>query len=141
MSNSPVVMLVVEDNPADVFFFREAVDAAHLSAQLHIVDNGGDALDFLRRQGQFTESPRPDVVILDLNVPVKNGQEVLMEMRADGLLSQIPVMILTTSSSERNVTKLYTTGRCLYQVKTADLHRLSDIAAEIHAFALAFRPA
>jgi two-component system response regulator len=141
MSDSPVAMLVVEDNPADVVFFREAVDAAGLRARLHVVDNGGDALAFLRRQGRFGDAPRPDVVVLDLNIPVRNGCEVLQEMKADSSLAHIPVAILTTSSSEGHVANLYTPGRCRYLVKTPDFDALSSAAAEIHALALAFRGA
>ena len=140
MSDSPVVMLVVEDNPADVLFFQEAVEAVDLFARLHVVDNGGDAITFLRRQGQFVGAPRPDIVILDLNIPVKNGREVLQEIRSDGMLNQIPVMILTTSSSERDVIGFYTAGRCRNREKTPDLAKLSSIAAEAHAFAIASRP-
>ena len=141
MSDSPVVMLVVEDNPADVAFFQEAVDASAVSAQLHVVDNGGDALAFLRREGRFADAPRPDVVVLDLNVPVRNGCEIMQDMKADSALGQIPVAVLTTSTSERDVTNLYTAGRCRYLVKTSDLKQVLSIAAEIHALGLAFRPA
>jgi len=139
MSDLPVMMLLVEDNPGDVVFFQEAVNDSGVSAELNVVDNGDDALAFLRRHGRFAEAPRPDVVVLDLNLPVKNGCEVLQDMMADGLLNQIPVVILTTSSSERNLTKLYTAGRCRYEVKTPDLDQLSSIVVEIHALALAFR--
>jgi two-component system response regulator len=134
-------MLIVEDNPADVVFFREAVEVSAVSAQLHVVDNGGDAMAFLHQQGRFATAPRPDVVVLDINVPVKNGSEVLQDMKTDGALNQIPVMILSTSSSERHMTNLYTAGRCRYYVKTPDFSLLSSIVAEILTFALACRPA
>lgn len=141
MSDLPVVMLVVEDNPGDVVLFQEAVETAKLPVRLHVVDNGGDAMAFLRRQGRFADAPRPDVVVLDLNVPVRNGREILQDMNADKVLGQIPVAILTTSSSERHVTALYTAGRCRYLVKPADFARMVSIAAEIHALGLALRPA
>ncbi len=139
MTDGSLVMLVVEDNPADVLFFQEAVDAAGLSARLHIVDNGGDAIAFLRRQKQFAEAPRPDVVVLDLNIPVRNGREVLRDMMGDDSLSRIPVAILTTSTSERDMTGSYTHGLCRYFVKTPDFKALTSLAVEIHNFALRLR--
>ena len=124
-------MLIVEDNPADVVFFREAVKAAETPAALHVVDNGADAIRFLSRQGPFAHVPRPDVVVLDLNLPVKNGKNVLEEMMAEPALRMIPVAILTTSNSESHLCGAYTSGRCLYFVKTDDFQRLQEIVGQI----------
>lgn len=135
MRDSRVVMLLVEDNPADVFFFREAVDATGLPVCLRVVDNGDAALAFVRRQGQFADADQPDVMVLDLNVPVRNGREVLEGMAADGTLRQIPVVIFTTSETEEHLVQLYPAGRCRYMVKTSDFDRLKGIVGEIFALA------
>ena len=139
MNDSPVVMLIVEDNYADVVFFQEAVAAAALSVDLRVVNNGGDAVEFLRRRGRFAEAPRPDVVILDLNLPVKSGREVMQDMMADESLGRIPVAILTTSTYEDDLATLYTPGRCEYFVKVPDFRQLASVAARIYALALKFR--
>jgi CheY-like chemotaxis protein len=133
----PLAMLMAEDNPADVLFFREAVKAAELAVTLHVVDNGHDAIRFLCRQGAFAEAPRPDVVVLDLNLPIKNGQNVLEEMMAEPALRTIPVAILTTSSSESHVCAIYTNGRCRYFVKTHDFGELQEIIGQIMSHARA----
>jgi CheY-like chemotaxis protein len=130
-------MLVVEDNPGDVVFLREAIEDSGRGVCMLTVDNGGDALAYLRRQGKFGDARRPDVVVLDLNIPVKNGREVLREMAADTGLRQIPVVILTTSECEKQLTELYPPGRCRYMVKTSDFDRLMGMVGEIHAFAAA----
>lgn len=133
--SSSMVMLVAEDNPADVVFFNEALEESQTRAEVHVVDNGVDALRYLRRQEPFAEAPRPNVMVLDLNLPLKNGQDVLLEMAADAGLRAIPVAILTTSTSEAHVGRTYTSGRCLYFVKTDQIKRLRDIVREIAAFA------
>jgi CheY-like chemotaxis protein len=135
--NDSLVMLVVEDNPADVVFFREAVEAARLPSAMHVVADGSDALKFLRRQPPFADAPRPDVIVLDLNLPIKNGQEVLVEIAADPELNTIPVAVLTTSTSETCVCDLYPAGRCLYFTKTEEFKRLQEIVRKIAAHASA----
>lgn len=126
-----VVMLVVEDNPADVAFFREALEASGVKAALHVVGDGQKTLRFLRRQGPYADCPRPDVIVLDLNVPIKSGQEVAAELAADTELGTIPVVVLTTSTSEQFVRDLFPAGRCLYFVKTDEFRRLQDIIRRI----------
>ena len=128
---STITMLVVEDNPADVAFFREAVEAAEAPASIHVVGDGNLALQFLRRQAAYADAPRPDVIVLDLNLPIKGGQEVLAEIAADSGLNTIPVAILTTSTSERHVCDLYSRGRCLYFTKTHEFRQLQDIVRQI----------
>ena len=139
MNDGCVAMLMVEDNPGDVVLFREAVACTALSVQLHVVNNGGDAMAFLRRQGKFADATRPDVVVLDLNTPIRSGREVLQDMKADPTLCQIPVMILTTSGVDQDVVDLYTPGRCRYEVKSALFRDLAAIVARIHAFGLSCR--
>jgi CheY-like chemotaxis protein len=127
----PIVMLVVEDNPADVLFFNEAIEASHTPALVHVVWNGDDAMRFLRRTPPFGTAPQPDVMVLDLNLPIKTGKEVLAEMAADPALQRIPVAILTTSSSERFLCNSYPKGRCIYFTKTDEFSRLQEIVGEI----------
>jgi len=124
-------VLLVEDNLADVVFFEEAAQAAAAPAELHVVHDGHEALRFLRRQGPFEGAPRPDVIVLDLNIPIKRGHEVLTEMVADPDLRDIPVAVLTTSTSERHVCQVLPPGRCLYFVKTDEFSRLQDIIRQI----------
>ena len=135
MAARELVVLLVEDNPADVVFFEEAIQAAQVPAKLHIVGDGADAMRFLRRQGSHGDAPRPDVIVLDLNLPIKNGQAVLKEMAADPELRTIPVAVLTTSTSERWVCNVYPPGRCEYFVKTEDFKKLQTIVGQIAAHA------
>jgi two-component system, chemotaxis family, response regulator Rcp1 len=139
MKDAAVLMLVVEDNPADLVFFEEALRSTELPARLAAVDNGGDALAFLQRRGNFTNAERPDVVVLDLNIPLRNGREVLESMAADPSLRQIPVAVLTTSESEEYLAQLYPTGLCRYMVKTGDFEQLMGMVKEIHALAVAVK--
>ncbi|MDD4888609.1 MAG: response regulator [Phycisphaerae bacterium] len=134
-----LVMLVVEDNPADVAFFKEALDEAGAQAAMHVVDNGADALRFLRREPPYADAVRPDILVLDLNLPVMNGHEVVKAMIADERLRAMPVAILTTSRSEVHVCFGYPENRCLYFVKTADFAELKRIVRQIVGHARACR--
>ena len=100
-----------------------------------MVSNGEDALRFLRRQPPFADAPRPDVVVMDLNVPVKNGKELLADMMVEPPLRTIPVAILTTSSSDGHLCESYTPGRCLYFTKTDEFDQLQDRVRQIVAHA------
>ncbi len=126
-----IVMLLVEDNPADVVFLEEAIEASQTPARMHVVGDGSEAMLFLRRQGHHFEAPRPDVLVLDLNVPLKNGREILAEMAADPVLQTIPVAILTTSTSEASICDLYPAGRCKYFYKTEKFQKLQEIVKAI----------
>ena len=132
---SHIAMLLVEDNPGDVALFREALESARLAANVNVVEGGDEALDFLRRQHRFSDAPRPHVVVLDLNIPTRNGREVLLEMAADPALNTIPVVVLTTSTSDVHVSSMYPGGRCLYFTKTGDFRRLQEIVRQIAAHA------
>ncbi len=132
---SGLSILLVEDNLADVVFFREAMHATGLRASVEWIGNGEDAMKYLRRRGEYANARRPDVLVLDLNVPMKNGQEVLAEMAADSGLSRIPVAVLTTSISETHVVSSYTPGLCTYFVKTDQFDRLQDIVRQIASHA------
>ena len=137
--NGSLVVLLVEDNPADVLFFTEALDATRMRAEVHVVGDGGAAMRFLRRQPPFADAPRPDVVVLDMNLPIQRGDEVLTEMVADPQLRTIPVAILSTASSETQVSGICLSGRCMCFVKTADFSRLQDIVRRIAGHAEANR--
>ena len=130
-----VNMLVVEDNPADVVFFREALEAMQMLAALRVVGDGEEAMRFLQRQSPFADALRPDVVVLDLNLPIMNGNEVIARMADDAALNRIPVAILTSSTSEECLCNIYPQGRCLYFTKTDDFRRLQDIVRQIAAHA------
>ncbi len=132
---NPLLMLLVEDNPGDVVLFQEALRTSGLAARAEVVDNGQEAMQFLLRQGEFGQALRPDVLVLDLNLPIKNGREVLFEMASDPDLNTIPVAILTTSTSETCVCDMYPVGRCAYFVKTDQFGRLQEIVQQIAAHA------
>ena len=129
--NRLLVMLLIEDNPADVAFFQEALEATQTPATVHVVGDGSDALRFLLRRERYADAPRPDVIVLDLNLPLKNGHEVVMELASDPELNTIPVAVLTTSTTDTRVCELYPRGRCLYFAKTEDFGRLQDIVRQI----------
>ena len=127
----PITMLLVEDNPADVYFFKEALQATALPVRLFTVNDGGSAIEFLLRRGAFADAPRPDVVVLDLNLPVMNGAELLAKIFAYPEFSVLPVAVLTTSASEESMCGDYAPGQCLYFIKTDDFSRLQEIIREI----------
>jgi two-component system, chemotaxis family, response regulator Rcp1 len=102
-----VNILLVEDNPGDVRLTVEALRDGRIANQLHVVHDGEDAMDFARQQGDYVDAPRPDLILLDLNLPRKDGREVLEELKNDPELHRIPVIVLTTSSSEADVLRSY----------------------------------
>ncbi len=137
MANAALTILLVEDNPGDVVLFSEAVDASGSGAKVLVACDGIKAMQFLRKEGGYAQSPRPDVVVLDLNLPAKSGREVLAEIKADPALSGMPVVILTTSTWEAHLCREYAAGRCLYLTKTGNFRELLKMVNQIVAFALA----
>jgi CheY-like chemotaxis protein len=129
-----VSVLLVEDNPADVRLFKEALYEHRSSINLSVVDNGEDALRFVRREGQFSGRPRPDLIILDLNLPRKDGREVLADLKADPNLRRIPVIILTTSDAENDVLKAYDLHANCYVRKPVDLEDFMRAVQACEAF-------
>src|SRR6056297_1048953 len=105
--NDPVEILLAEDNPGDVVLTRKALEQGKLANNLHVTTDGVDALEFLRQDGEYEDAPRPDLILLDLNMPRKDGQEVLEELRADDELRRIPVVVLTSSESEEDIVRSY----------------------------------
>jgi two-component system, chemotaxis family, response regulator Rcp1 len=130
----PIEILLVEDNPGDVRLTQEALADAKVRNNLHVADNGEEAMSFLRRQGKYDHAPRPDIVLLDLNLPKKNGMEVLDEMKHDTGLRTIPVVILTTSEAERDISKAYNSHANCYIAKPLDLDQFVQVIQTIEAF-------
>jgi chemotaxis family two-component system response regulator Rcp1 len=130
----PIEILLVEDNPGDVRLTREAMRDAKVRNIMRIVTDGVEALAFLRRQGQYADAPRPDVILLDLNLPKKDGREVLAEIKADPNLRRIPVVILTTSEAEEDILKAYDLHANAYVAKPVDLDRFITVVKSIEDF-------
>jgi CheY-like chemotaxis protein len=133
----PIDILLVEDSPADVRLTREALKEAKVLNVLHTVHDGVTALAFLREEGPFAGSPRPDLILLDLNLPRKDGREVLAEIKQDESLKRIPVVILTTSRAEEDVVRSYDLHANAYITKPVDLKQFFEIVHAIEGFWLA----
>jgi two-component system, chemotaxis family, response regulator Rcp1 len=127
-------ILLVEDNAGDVRLTREALREADLAVELTAVPDGEQALAFLRNEGEHAGATRPDLILLDLNLPKKNGLEVLEEIRHDPALRTTPVIMLTTSSSARDVTASYDRGVNCYVVKPLDLDDFTELVQAINGF-------
>jgi chemotaxis family two-component system response regulator Rcp1 len=134
MLGQPIDILLVEDNPGDARLAIESLKDAKVSNNLYWVQDGVQALDFLRRQGEYPDAPRPDVVLLDLNLPKKDGREVLAEIKTDESLRRIPVVILTVSSDERDILESYDLHANCYVTKPIDLDRFLDVVKSIENF-------
>ena len=130
----PVQILLVEDNPGDVGLTLEALKEATLPNKLTVVKNGADALSLLRRQGQHACAARPDLILLDLNLPKKDGRKVLAEIKGDANLKRIPVVVLTTSEDEQDVLESYNLHANCYIVKPLDLDRFITVVKSIEDF-------
>jgi len=136
MTNTPRLaeLLLVEDNPADILITREAFADFKITNTLHVVEDGEEAMAFLRREEPYANAPRPDLILLDLNLPRKNGREVLAEIKADPQLKYIPVIVLTTSQSEDDVLRAYGEGASCYIVKPVGFQNFAQAIKEIHNF-------
>jgi len=130
----PISILLVEDNEPDVVLTREAFREAKICNSLYVAEDGVEALDFLRKQGKYTNVPRPDLILLDLNLPRKDGRAVLEEIKADPSLTSIPVVILTTSSDEKDVVRAYTSHANCYIIKPVDFLQFMNIVKTIEGF-------
>ena len=127
-------ILLVEDNPADVLITREALTEARLLNSIHVAEDGVEALEFLRRQGKFPAAPRPGLILLDLNLPRKNGREVLEEIKQDPELKTIPVVVLTTSRTEEDILRSYDLHANCYVVKPVDFDSFVKAVQSIRQF-------
>ncbi len=130
----PIEILLVEDNPGDADLAREALENSKLHNQLHVVGDGEKAMSFLRQQGPYADAPRPDLILLDLNLPKKDGREVLAEIKADKHLRRIPVVILTTSRAEEDIIKSYDLHANCYISKPIDLNQFLHVVKSIENF-------
>lgn len=130
----PIEILLVEDNSGDVRLTREAFRDAKVRNELHVVRDGVEALAFLRRQGKYAEAPRPDLILLDLNMPRKDGRAVLEEMKADDDLRRIPVVVLTVSSAEADIVKSYDLNANCYITKPVDFDKFLAVVQSIEHF-------
>ena len=133
-SLKPNDVLLVEDNPSDVYLTQVAFRRRPSDSQIHVVEDGVQAMAFLRRELPYGGAPRPDLVLLDLNLPRKDGYKVLEEMKADEELRKIPVIVLTTSSAESDVSRCYDRHANCYVQKPVDLDRFVDVARSLVAF-------
>ncbi len=130
----PIEVLLVEDNPVDVIVTNEALRDAKIANHLHIAADGVEALDFLFRRDKFVDAPRPDLILLDLNLPKKDGREVLAEIKNDADLKRIPVVVLTTSESESDIFKSYQLHANCFITKPVGLEQFSKIIQSIEGF-------
>jgi two-component system, chemotaxis family, response regulator Rcp1 len=130
----PIEILLVEDSPSDVLITREAFMDAKLLNTIHVVEDGVQALEFLHRQGVFASAPRPDLILLDLNLPRKNGREVLAEVKADPDLRSIPIVILTTSGADEDILKAYNLHANCYVIKPVGFDNFFKAVQSIQDF-------
>jgi two-component system, chemotaxis family, response regulator Rcp1 len=130
----PVEILLVEDNPGDVRLTIEALKEAKVINHLSVAADGVDALNFLRRAHPYENVPRPDLIFLDLNLPRKDGREVLSEIKQDPSLRRIPVVVLTTSQAEQDIFRSYDLHANCYIAKPVDLDRFMDVVRSVEGF-------
>ena len=130
----PVEILLVEDNEGDVFLTKEAFRLSKIANIIHVAKDGEVAMEFLRKEGEYKDVPTPDIVLLDINLPKKNGTQVLSEIKQDDVLRYIPVVILTSSRSEQDVVKSYGLHANSYLIKPVDFTKFSEIVSAIENF-------
>lgn len=130
----PVDVLLAEDNPGDVRLTREALKESKLWINLHVVEDGEAALFFLRQEGAYANAPRPDLILLDLNMPRRDGRKVLSIIKADENLKRIPIVILTTSNSEEDILKSYNLNANCYITKPVDFEKFITVVRAIEEF-------
>ena len=134
LTGRPVEILLVEDDPADVLLTQEALLGSKIRNNLHIVDDGVEALAFLRREGTYRDVPRPDLILLDLNMPRKDGREVLADIKEDPGLKAIPVAVLTTSSQDEDILKSYELHANCYITKPVGLEQFATVVQSLDDF-------
>jgi two-component system, chemotaxis family, response regulator Rcp1 len=132
--SEPVQILLVEDSPGDIRLTREVLRDAKIANELHVVGDGDQAMAFLRREGDYAEMPRPDLILLDLNLPRKDGREVLAELKDEPDLHLIPVIVLTTSAAGEDVLRSYDLKAACYITKPIDLDEFIGVVRSIESF-------
>lgn len=130
----PIEVLLVEDNPGDAELTRIALEDSKISVNLNVVEDGVEAMAFLRKQDKYSNVPHPDIVLLDLNLPRKDGREVLAEIKTDDHLKRIPVVVLTTSQAEEDIIKAYNLSANCYITKPVDFDQFVRIVQSIENF-------
>jgi two-component system, chemotaxis family, response regulator Rcp1 len=130
----PIEILLIEDNPGDVDLTKEALQDAKVRNRLNVVDDGAKAVDFLYKRGPYADAPRPDIILLDLNLPKKDGRQVLEEIKADPQLAEIPVVILTTSQAEEDILRSYQLHANCYITKPVDFKQFMHVVKSIEEF-------
>lgn len=133
-ATAPIEILLVEDSPADVRLTREALKEAKVRNNVHVAVDGVDAMDFLHQRGKHAAAPSPDLILLDLNLPRKDGREVLEDIKSHDRLRRIPVVILTTSQSEQDILVSYQLSANAYVTKPVDLEQFLDVVKSIEGF-------
>ncbi|RKN48570.1 response regulator [Micromonospora endolithica] len=131
---SPVRILVVDDDPGDVLMIEEALADSDVEKVIDVVSDGQEAMEFLRREGRHTEARRPDVILLDLNMPRMDGRQVLGEVKSDDDLRTIPIVVLTTSNADNDILGSYTLQANAYVTKPIDLDDFNDVVRRIDEF-------
>ncbi len=129
-----IEILLIEDNPGDVDLTKEALQDAKVRNRLNVVDDGAKAVDFLYKRGEYADAPRPDIILLDLNLPKKDGRQVLEEIKADPQLAEIPVVILTTSQAEEDIIRSYQLHANCYITKPVDFKQFMHVVKSIEEF-------
>ncbi|MCS4433019.1 response regulator [Aquiflexum gelatinilyticum] len=142
MKLKPAHILLVEDNEGDILLTLEAFEESKLVSEISVARNGQEALDFLFRKGSFTQSPKPDLILLDINLPIYNGHEVLRQIKMDSSLKKIPVIMLTTSSNPKDVNIAYSNHCNSYLKKPLEIEEFFNVIKKIEQFwlQLAIRP-
>ncbi len=130
----PVEVLLVEDNPGDVRLTQEAFKEGRIIVNLTVASDGVEAIDILHHRGTYAKYPRPDLILLDLNLPKKNGREVLTEIKADDELKRIPVIVMTTSKAEQDIRRVYNLNANCYITKPVELDEFLNVVRSIEDF-------
>lgn len=130
----PIDLLLVEDSPSDLLMTKEAFEHAKVLLNVHSVEDGVEAMKFLRREGSYSQVPRPDLILLDLNLPKKDGREVLAELKRDDRLRSIPVVILTTSKAEEDIARAYLLHANCFITKPVGFANFTEVIRSIEKF-------
>ncbi len=138
LTGEPLKILLVEDSPSDIDLTKEALDEGMVIHELFVVEDGVAAMQFLNREGAYADVPRPDLILLDLNLPQKDGREVLAEIKEDPELKRLPVIVLTTSAAEEDVCSTYAHHANCYITKPVDVNDFIQVVRSLGEFWLSF---
>jgi CheY-like chemotaxis protein len=130
----PIEILLAEDNPGDVKLTRKALESGDIRNNLHVVTDGVETMKFLKQEGEYADAPRPDLLLLDLNMPKKDGRQVMEDMEADPSLRRIPVVVLTSSDAEEDIVRSYELNANAYLTKPVDFDGFVDIVKRLEDF-------